>query len=101
MMIQATGLTHYYGPRPAIEDVNFTVERVAAIFLTVVLSLVIAAYQSGVATMLQALDGLVFGQLFRVFRLPTLSSELKGIGKEFRRVSDYFVMGRSCRGALR
>ena len=27
MMIQATGLTHYYGPRAAIEDVNFTVEK--------------------------------------------------------------------------
>jgi ABC-2 type transport system ATP-binding protein len=26
-MIQATGLTHYYGPRPAIDDVNFTVEK--------------------------------------------------------------------------
>ena len=27
MMIQATGLTHYYGPNPAIEDVNFGVNR--------------------------------------------------------------------------
>ena len=27
MMIQATGLTHFYGPRPAIDDVNFTVEK--------------------------------------------------------------------------
>ena len=27
MMIQATGLTHYYGPQPAIQDVNFTVEK--------------------------------------------------------------------------
>ena len=26
-MIQVTGLTHYYGPRPAIDDVNFTVEK--------------------------------------------------------------------------
>jgi len=26
-MIQATGLTHYYGPRPAIDGVNFTVEK--------------------------------------------------------------------------
>ena len=26
-MIQATGLTHYYGPHPAIQDVNFGVER--------------------------------------------------------------------------
>ena len=26
-MIQATGLTHYYGPNPAIEDVNFGVNR--------------------------------------------------------------------------
>ena len=26
-MIQASGLTHYYGPRPAIEDVNFGVKR--------------------------------------------------------------------------
>ena len=27
MMIEATGLTHYYGPHPAIQDVNFGVER--------------------------------------------------------------------------
>ena len=27
MMIQASGLTHYYGPYAAIEDVNFNVER--------------------------------------------------------------------------
>ena len=27
MMIQATGLTHFYGPNPAIEDVNFGVKR--------------------------------------------------------------------------
>ena len=27
MMIQATGLTHYYGPFPAIQDVNFDVRR--------------------------------------------------------------------------
>ena len=27
MMIQATGLTHFYGPNPAIEDVNFGVNR--------------------------------------------------------------------------
>ena len=27
MMIQATGLTHYYGPQPAIQDVNFSVEK--------------------------------------------------------------------------
>ena len=27
MMIQATGLTHYYGPHPAIQDVNFGVEK--------------------------------------------------------------------------
>jgi ABC-2 type transport system ATP-binding protein len=26
-MIQATGLTHFYGPQPAIEEVNFTVKR--------------------------------------------------------------------------
>ncbi|MEC9309173.1 MAG: ATP-binding cassette domain-containing protein [Chloroflexota bacterium] len=26
-MIQATGLTHFYGPQPAIEDVNFSVKR--------------------------------------------------------------------------
>ncbi len=26
MMIQATGLTHYYGPQPAIQDVSFNVE---------------------------------------------------------------------------
>ena len=26
-MIQATGLTHYYGPQPAIEDVNFGVKK--------------------------------------------------------------------------
>ena len=26
-MIQARGLTHYYGPQPAIEDVNFNVKR--------------------------------------------------------------------------
>jgi ABC-2 type transport system ATP-binding protein len=26
-MIQATGLTHYYGPQPAIEDVNFGVRK--------------------------------------------------------------------------
>ena len=26
-MIQATGLTHFYGPNPAIEDVNFGVKR--------------------------------------------------------------------------
>ncbi|MBQ11897.1 MAG: MFS transporter, partial [Planctomyces sp.] len=26
-MIQASGLTHYYGPYAAIEDVNFNVER--------------------------------------------------------------------------
>jgi len=26
-MIQVTGLTHYYGPRPAIDDVNFTVGK--------------------------------------------------------------------------
>ena len=26
-MIQATGLTHFYGPQPAIEDVNFGVKR--------------------------------------------------------------------------
>ncbi|PKB79734.1 MAG: MFS transporter [SAR202 cluster bacterium Io17-Chloro-G9] len=27
MMIQATGLTHFYGPNPAIQDVNFGVEK--------------------------------------------------------------------------
>ena len=27
IMIQASGLTHYYGPQPAIEDVNFGVKR--------------------------------------------------------------------------
>ena len=27
IMIQATGLTHYYGPQPAIEDVNFGVKK--------------------------------------------------------------------------
>ncbi len=27
MMIEATGLTHYYGPQPAIQDVNFGVEK--------------------------------------------------------------------------
>ena len=27
VMIQASGLTHYYGPRPAIEDVNFGVKK--------------------------------------------------------------------------
>ena len=27
VMIQATGLTHYYGPQPAIEDVNFGVRK--------------------------------------------------------------------------
>ena len=27
LMIQATGLTHYYGPQPAIEDVNFGVKK--------------------------------------------------------------------------
>jgi len=27
VMIQASGLTHYYGPQPAIEDVNFRVKR--------------------------------------------------------------------------
>ena len=27
LMIQASGLTHYYGPRPAIQDVNFGVKR--------------------------------------------------------------------------
>jgi len=27
VMIEASGLTHYYGPHPAIEDVNFTVKR--------------------------------------------------------------------------
>ncbi len=27
LMIQATGLTHYYGPQPAIEDVNFGVNQ--------------------------------------------------------------------------
>ena len=27
MMIEATGLTHYYGPHPAIQDVNFGVEK--------------------------------------------------------------------------
>ena len=26
-MIEATGLTHYYGPQPAIQDVNFGVEK--------------------------------------------------------------------------
>ena len=27
MMIQATDLTHFYGPNPAIQDVNFGVEK--------------------------------------------------------------------------
>ncbi len=27
LVIQATGLTHYYGPQPAIEDVNFGVKK--------------------------------------------------------------------------
>ena len=27
VMIQATGLTHFYGPQPAIEDVNFRVRK--------------------------------------------------------------------------
>ena len=27
MMIEATGLTHFYGPQPAIQDVNFGVEK--------------------------------------------------------------------------
>jgi ABC-2 type transport system ATP-binding protein len=27
VMIEASGLTHYYGPHPAIEDVSFTVKR--------------------------------------------------------------------------
>ena len=27
VMIQASNLTHYYGPQPAIEDVNFDVKK--------------------------------------------------------------------------
>ena len=27
VMIQATGLTHFYGPHPAVQDVNFGVKR--------------------------------------------------------------------------